>query len=298
MPGRPRSRRGQWRRYPGARARRRPPGAAAPPVEATARKAAFLARDRGEDGRRGARCTRRARRISRASASRCATRCACVVARALAPPPVAAELCLPLCRAGRARRAVVARVGDRRGRVARGRRGCGGRVRASDTPGRARAGQARGHAGALPAAAGRGRANARCAAPGVRPVASLRSGECPGSTHSRTRRAGSARRPPRSTSPRAWRRPARACSLVDLDPQANASSGLGVRAGSTALLDLRPAARRRARRHHRADARPEPRSRAGASRSRRRRARAARPREPRRGDRPRARLGSATPTPT
>ena len=26
--------------------------------------------------------------------------CACVVARALAPPPVAAELCLPLCRPG------------------------------------------------------------------------------------------------------------------------------------------------------------------------------------------------------
>ena len=41
--------------------------------------------------------------------------------------------------------------------------------------------------------------------------------------------------------------------VIDLDPQANASSGLGVRARGE-LVDVRPPARRRARRRHRPDA--------------------------------------------
>ena len=41
------------------------------------------------------------------------------------------------------------------------------------------------------------------------------------------RRVASARRPPRSTWPRRWPRPAAARLLVDLDPQCNATTGLG-----------------------------------------------------------------------
>ena len=43
----------------------------------------------------------------------------------------------------------------------------------------------------------------------------------------RIRKAASARRPPRSTWPSAWPRPASARCLIDLDPQCNATSGLG-----------------------------------------------------------------------
>ena len=57
-----------------------------------------------------------------------------------------------------------------------------------------------------------------------------------------TRRAASARRRPPSTSPPASRRPASACSLVDLDPQANATSGLGEQANGD--VELRPPRRR------------------------------------------------------
>ena len=78
--------------------------------------------------------------------------------------------------------------------------------------------------------------------------------------------------------------------VVDLDPQANASSGLGIRAGVDHVVDLRPPARRRARRHHRPDAHPGARPGARAPRPRRRGAGAARPREPRCPDRQRDRL--------
>ena len=60
--------------------------------------------------------------------------------------------------------------------------------------------------------------------------------------------------------------------------------------GNRGTLDVRPAARRHARRHHRADVGAEPRSRACPSRSRGRGRRASRPGRPRRRDRPRARL--------
>ncbi len=55
---------------------------------------------------------------------------------------------------------------------------------------------------------------------------------------SRTRRAASARRRPRSTSPPASPRRASAVLVVDLDPQANATSGLGERANGTSSYDL------------------------------------------------------------
>ena len=67
-------------------------------IEATARKAAFIAEVAAELGLRGRRCTPSARRISPAGALRDCLRLR--RRRALAPPPVAAELCLPLCRPG------------------------------------------------------------------------------------------------------------------------------------------------------------------------------------------------------
>ena len=66
-------------------------------IEATARKAAFIAEAAAElelDVRvHPERSEELARGVLRDA-------CACVVARALAPPPVAVELCLPLCRPG------------------------------------------------------------------------------------------------------------------------------------------------------------------------------------------------------
>ena len=68
----------------------------------------------------------------------------------------------------------------------------------------------------------------------------------PGSTRSRTRRAASARRRPPSTSARASPRRASACCSIDLDPQANATSGS--RNARERRVDARPARRRAARR--------------------------------------------------
>ena len=110
--------------------------------------------------------------------------------------------------------------------------------------------------------------------PSAVPLASP--GRWPVSTRSRTRRAASARRPPRSTSPRAWPRPARACSwstsIRRRTPRAGSVCGRA-----------RPRARpttcctgRRSRDVIVETVGPEPRSRTRPSRSRRRRRRAAR----------------------
>ena len=56
------------------------------------------------------------------------------------------------------------------------------------------------------------------------------------STRSRTRRAGSARRPPRSTSPPASPRAGRQMLLVDLDPQCNATVALGLDRDASPVL--------------------------------------------------------------
>ena len=66
-------------------------------IEATARKAAFIAAAAGELGLRLQVHAERSEDLGRGELR---DACACVVARALAPPPVAAELCLPLCRPG------------------------------------------------------------------------------------------------------------------------------------------------------------------------------------------------------
>lgn len=66
-------------------------------IEATARKAAFIAETAAE---LGLRVHVHAERSEAAARGELRDACACVVARALAPPPVAAELCLPLCRPG------------------------------------------------------------------------------------------------------------------------------------------------------------------------------------------------------
>jgi 16S rRNA (guanine527-N7)-methyltransferase len=68
-------------------------------IEATVRKAAFIAQAAAEIGVAVSVHAERSEDVARGELR---DACACVVARALAPPPVAVELCLPLCRpAGR-----------------------------------------------------------------------------------------------------------------------------------------------------------------------------------------------------
>jgi 16S rRNA (guanine527-N7)-methyltransferase len=66
-------------------------------IEATARKAAFIGEAAAALGLRVHVHAQRSEEVGRGELR---DACACVVARALAPPPVAAELCLPLCRPG------------------------------------------------------------------------------------------------------------------------------------------------------------------------------------------------------
>ena len=66
-------------------------------IEATARKAAFIAEAAAELGLHVHVHAERSEDLGRGALR---DACACVVARALAPPPVAVELCLPLCRPG------------------------------------------------------------------------------------------------------------------------------------------------------------------------------------------------------
>jgi 16S rRNA (guanine527-N7)-methyltransferase len=66
-------------------------------IEATARKAAFIAEAAAELGLDVRVHAARSEDLARGELR---DACACVVARALAPPPVAVELCLPLCKPG------------------------------------------------------------------------------------------------------------------------------------------------------------------------------------------------------
>ena len=66
-------------------------------IEATARKAAFITETAAAIGVTAHVHAERSEDVARGALR---DACACVVARALAPPPVAAELCLPLCRPG------------------------------------------------------------------------------------------------------------------------------------------------------------------------------------------------------
>jgi 16S rRNA (guanine527-N7)-methyltransferase len=66
-------------------------------IEATTRKATFIAHAAAE---MGVAVNVHAERSENLGRGELRDACACVVARALAPPPVAAELCLPLCRPG------------------------------------------------------------------------------------------------------------------------------------------------------------------------------------------------------
>jgi 16S rRNA (guanine527-N7)-methyltransferase len=66
-------------------------------IEATARKAAFIAETAAELGLHVRVHAARSEDLGRGELR---DACACVVARALAAPPVAVELCLPLCRPG------------------------------------------------------------------------------------------------------------------------------------------------------------------------------------------------------
>jgi 16S rRNA (guanine527-N7)-methyltransferase len=66
-------------------------------IEATARKAEFIAETAAAIGVAAHVYAERSEDVARGPLR---DACACVVARALAPPPVAVELCLPLCRPG------------------------------------------------------------------------------------------------------------------------------------------------------------------------------------------------------
>ena len=175
-------------------------------IEATARKAAFIAETAAALGVDAHVHAERSEELGRGALR---DACSCVVARALAPPPVAVELCLPLCRPG-GRLVLWSReaAGDE---LAFAAAALAGAVLLAGMSRRARDRQARRHAGALSAAPRHGR-EATVARGRIRPTAAVGSGRCRGSMQWRTRRAASARRRPRSTSPRAWRRPARPCS--------------------------------------------------------------------------------------
>ena len=236
---------------PGSRARPwRAPTRESHLIEATARKAAFIAETAAALGVRVTRACRalggsRPRRAARRLRLRRGARAGAAAGGGRAVPAA-----LP---AGRAPRAV----------VARGKQGTSwpfaaaalaGAVLAAGVPRRARrSASSRATPERFPRRPGMA-AKRPLSAPRIRPTATVGSGRCRGSTQWRTRRAASARRRLRSTSPRASPRRARPVLVIDLDPQANASSGLGVARGRDALVDLRPPARRRARRHHRADA--------------------------------------------
>ena len=100
-------------------------------IEATARKAAFIAEAAAALGLHVHVHAARSEELGRGELR---DACACVVARALAPPPVAAELCLPLCRPG-GRLVLWSRESGRRRARLRGRRA--GRRRCSSRNARA-----------------------------------------------------------------------------------------------------------------------------------------------------------------
>ena len=123
------------------------------------------------------------------------------VAKALAPPPVAAEWCLPLVGPGGVARALGRRDAPSPTPVARGRRAARRRARREPAPACSSC-ASRPDAAGLPAPAGRREeASARVTRhhPGLPGNPACRAG----STRSRTRRAASARRRPPSTSRRA-----------------------------------------------------------------------------------------------
>ena len=209
-------------------------------VEATARKAAFLRETARADRRRRGRA-RRAVGGPRAH-RRAVARCLRLRLRPRARRAACRRRALPAVRrAGRPRHPVARPVGRRRARCRRPPLRSSGALRALSDAGPARAREGRGDAGSLPTAPG-----CRCAAaaalslepPGPAapgPLATLAA--CPASTRSPTRRAGSARRPPRSTSPRASQRPARACcsstSIRRRTRRAGSACGPGTAARST-----------------------------------------------------------------
>ena len=181
-------------------------------VEATARKAEFLRATAALIGVEAVVHAERSEDLARAGAA-LRDACACACARALAAPPAAAELCLPFVEPGGR---VILWLGRQSADADDVSAGCGcarRSLRAAPTPGlfRAREGRAR------PRVASRGARGVawhagRCAKRiGQAPLRSLRWRTCPASTRSQTRRAGSARRPPRSTSPRASQKRARGC---------------------------------------------------------------------------------------
>ena len=205
---RPARRRGQRRRHPGlvlalARPERERPPDRGHGAQGRVHRGAAAAIGLSRAGAR-----RALRGASRRGALRDAF--ACVVrarARAAAGGRRAVPAAVP---AGRARRALVARAGRSRAGRSRPRRW---RARSwpPSAPGVLVIAQAsRATPERFPRRPGMA-AKRPLRAAAVRPIATVGSGRCRASTHSRTRRAASARRPPRSTSPRASRRPARAC---------------------------------------------------------------------------------------
>ena len=249
------------------------------PRRVASRPGGHPARGRAPQVRRSSSAGRRSFRTSASSGdeprSSRSTQYGVAVAKALAPPPVAAEWCLPLVREGGAVVLWVGPSADRAGASRRSPSASRPRPEPAPTgfvvlrkigptpPGFPRRAGCRAGSGRSPERLLDARAAAR-----KRPASRLACERVPArSSQSRTRRAASARRRPPSTSPPASPRPASAACSSTSTRRRTRRRGSG--RARERPLDARPARRRPAARARDAELVREPRPRPGEAGARR-----------------------------